>query len=139
MAHVKKKLLRHLAQGVYCKLGVSPIHGIGVFAIRAIPKGINPMPTLVDHEEIKFSRRQIDQLPKSVRKQIEIFCYHTDKVVKVPTLGFNTMNLVFYMNHSKNPNMSLKNSGNGVTLRAIRNGEELTFDYDANFGEEHTL
>jgi SET domain-containing protein len=49
------------------------------------------------------------------------------------------MNLVFYMNHSKNPNMSLKNSGNGVTLRAIRKGEELTFDYDANFGEEHTL
>ena len=33
----KKKLLKHLAEEVYCRLGASPTHGVGVFAIRKGP------------------------------------------------------------------------------------------------------
>ncbi|NDE41574.1 MAG: hypothetical protein EB007_06305 [Betaproteobacteria bacterium] len=35
MSVSRKKLLAHLSQEVFCHLGVSPVHGIGVFAIRA--------------------------------------------------------------------------------------------------------
>ena len=35
-------LLRNLFEQTYCRLRPSPIHGVGVFAIRAIPTGVDP-------------------------------------------------------------------------------------------------
>jgi hypothetical protein len=40
MAVDKSRVLEHLQTEVYCRLGISKVHGIGVFAIRSIPKGL---------------------------------------------------------------------------------------------------
>jgi SET domain-containing protein len=133
----KKKLLKHLNQDIYCKLGISSLHGIGVFAIRAIPKGINPLKSLISHKEIKFSRKEIKALPRSVRKQIEIFCYCAGDEVLVPNSGLNNMDMAIYLNHSKKPNLRFKKNGSLETLRNIKAGEELVMDYDHSFGEKH--
>ena len=55
MSITKKMLLKHLSQEVYCRLGVSPINGVGVFAIRAIPKGIEPLRAMVNNDDISFT------------------------------------------------------------------------------------
>ena len=34
----REHMLNHLRQNIYCRLKPSPVHGIGVFAIRDIPK-----------------------------------------------------------------------------------------------------
>lgn len=139
MTAQKKKLYKHLDRSIYCRLGVSPVHGIGVFAIRAIPKGTHPLQTMSSPKEIKFTRKEIDQLPKSVREQIKIFCYCYKDKVRVSSMGLNTMDIAFYLNHSKKPNLRMKKNGDFETLRNIRAGEELMMDYDHSFGEKHVF
>ena len=133
----KKRLLKHLAEEVYCRLGVSPIHGIGVFAVRTIEKGVDPLRSLVSHKEISFTREELKDLPKGVRKQIEMFCYYDDKEVLISTMGLNTMDYAIYINHSKTPNLIMKKSGRFETLTKIRVGDELFMDYDHSFGATH--
>ena len=135
----KKKLFEHLSQEVYCHLGVSPVHGIGVFAMRAIPKGVNPMRARLKFDEIKYTHKEIKTLPRGVRKEIEMFCYYDDDHVYVPTIGMNSMNMAVYLNHSKTPNVVYKKNGQLITLRVIKNGEELMMDYDINFKAIHTF
>lgn len=137
MSRIKKKILQHLAREVYCRLGVSTVHGIGVFAIRGIPKGIDPLRSMVDSIDIKFDKSELKDLPKSVREQIKMFCYIRKNDVFIPTMGLNTMDYAVYVNHSKAPNLRMKRSGYFETLRDIHKGEELFMDYDHSFGEEH--
>jgi len=42
MNDLKKKLIKNLENDIYCRIKPSKKHGVGVFAIRDIPKGINP-------------------------------------------------------------------------------------------------
>ena len=56
----KHKLLKNLKE-TYCSFGVSKIHGIGVFAIRDIPIGTNPMPS-VKPEKIIIGDKDLDNL-----------------------------------------------------------------------------
>ncbi|NDG41009.1 MAG: SET domain-containing protein-lysine N-methyltransferase [Betaproteobacteria bacterium] len=137
MPNAKQKLLAHLSQEVYCHLGVSPVHGIGVFAIRAIAKGINPLKSRLKFEEVSFSHKEIKALPRSVRKEIEIFCYYDDDTVLIPSIGLNSMHMAVYLNHSKTPSVQYQKNGQLITLRAIKSGEELMMDYDVNFGASH--
>jgi SET domain-containing protein len=133
----KKKLLQHLAREVFCRLGVSPTHGVGVFAVRTIPKGIDPLKSPIPKKEISFKPEELKHLPKGVRKQIKMFCYYDDKEVLIPAIGLNTMDFAIFLNHSKTPNIRLKKAGHFETLSKIKAGEELVMDYDKSFGEEH--
>jgi SET domain-containing protein len=133
----KKKLLRHLANDIYCRIGVSPLHGVGVIAIRKIPKGVNPLFSLVPLKEVEFTPDEIKDLPKATRKQIERFCYCDAKRVMIPVIGLNILNFSAYLNHSKEPNIVMHQDGRYEALRVIKSGEELLMDYDHSFGEEH--
>jgi SET domain-containing protein len=137
MSGFKKVLLDHLVQDVFCRLGVSPLHGVGVFAIRPIAKGLNPLRSRVKHREIKFTQDEIKVLPPGVRKQIEMFCYYDEDGVMISTMGMNTMDFAIYVNHSKQPNLRMNKDGSFEALRPIRIGEELTMDYDHSFDAEH--
>jgi len=137
MSGLKKVLLDHLVQDVFCRLGVSPLHGVGVFAIRPIAKGLNPLRSRVKHREIKFTQDEIKVLPPGVRKQIEMFCYYDEDGVMISSMGMNTMDFAIYVNHSKQPNLRMNKDGSFEALRPIRIGEELTMDYDHSFDAEH--
>lgn len=139
MTDLKKILLQHLKQGVYCHLSVSPIHGIGVFAIKNIPKGVEPLRSLMTNDEVKFTHKEVSELPRSVQKEMRMFCYYDDKHFYVPRSGLNAINMGIYLNHSKSPNVRYKKNGHLVTLRGIKKGEELLMDYDVNFGFEHVF
>ena len=137
MSGLKKVLLDHLVQDVFCRLGVSPLHGVGVFAIRPIAKGLNPLRSRVKHREVKFTHDEIKVLPPGVRKQIEMFCYYDEDGVMISSIGMNTMDFAIYVNHSKQPNLRMNKDGSFEALRPIRIGEELTMDYDHSFDAEH--
>jgi SET domain-containing protein len=139
MAIDKARVLEHLQTEVYCHLGISKVHGIGVFAIRDIPKGVKPLVSLLKIKEFKFSKEEIKQLPRSVRKEVEMFCYYDSKKHLIPSIGLNSMNMAFYMNHSKKPNVEYLKNGDLVALRKIKANEELFFDYDEAFDEEHSF
>jgi SET domain-containing protein len=139
MHKTKKFLLDHLKNDVYCQLGVSTIAGVGVFAIRRIPKGINPLKSWLPSDEVDVSWDDLKKLPSAVKKQIEMFCFYTSKKVTIPVIGMNSMNMAIYLNHSKTPNLKFKKNGKLISLRAIQTGEELTIDYDESFGEIHSF
>ena len=137
MSSLKEKLYEHLLGEVYCKLGVSHIHGIGVFALRDIPKGTKPLKSMVSAKEIKFSRIELKKVPSSVRKHLASFCLVEKGRVFAPEIGMNAVNLSIYLNHSKTPNLRFNEKDVLEAVRDIARNEELTIDYDISFGEEH--
>ncbi|NBW69340.1 MAG: SET domain-containing protein [Betaproteobacteria bacterium] len=141
MLKTKKALLQHLQEEVYCHLGVSKIAGIGVFALRRIPKGINPLRSWLPTKELAITLDELNKLPTPVRKHIHMFCYvdNKKKKVEVPVYGMNSANMSVYLNHSKKPSLKFTKVGELVSLRQIDAGEELTIDYDKSFGEKHVF
>jgi len=137
MAVDKARVLEHLQTEVYCRLGISKVHGIGVFAIRDIPKGVKPLVSLLKIKEFDFSKDEIKKIPRSVRKEVEMFCYYDSKKYLIPSIGLNAMNMAFYMNHSKTPNIKYLKNGDLIALKKIKADDELFFDYDEAFDEKH--
>jgi SET domain-containing protein len=137
--NLKNRLHQHLKNEVYCKLGVSTIHGVGVFALREIPKGTLPLQSMVSRKEKKFSRTKLKEIPKSVRKHLADFCLIESGRVFVPEIGMNAVNISIYLNHSKTPNLGFNKQDVLEALRDVARGEELTIDYDLSFGEEHVF
>ena len=139
MPRTKKEILRHLQSDVYCKIGVSKTHGVGVFAIREIPKGAAPLRSLRRHREIEFSVKELKKLPKEVKKQVDVFCFVDDGTALIPDIGLNAFDMAVYLNHSKTPNLKFKRNGSLEAVKRIRKGEELFIDYDVSFGAVHTF
>ncbi len=135
--NLKERLHNHLKDEVYCKLGVSTIHGVGVFALRDIPKGTKPFKSMVTHKEKKFSRTELKDVPGSVRKHLADFCLVESGRVFVPQIGMNAVNISTYLNHSKAPNLFFNKEEVLEALHDITRGTELTIDYDVSFGDEH--
>ena len=137
--NLKHRLHQHLKHEVYCKLGVSNIHGVGVFALRDIPKGTQPLKSMVSRKEKKFSRAELKEIPSSVRKHLANFCLVDSGRVFVPEIGMNAINISVYLNHSKTPNLFFNKQEVLEALRDIARSEELTIDYDLSFGDEHVF
>lgn len=79
MLKTKKALIQHLQEEVYCHLGVSKIAGIGVFALRQIPKGINPLRSWLPTKELSITVDELNKLPTPVRKHVQMFCFVNNK------------------------------------------------------------
>jgi len=117
--------------GVYARLKPSKLHGVGVFAIRDIPKGTNLFPG--DDSKLSWKKRsalKLNMLPPEIKKLYNQFCLIKDKgeTYGCPS-SFNLMTVSWYLNHSKNPNVGCDEDYNFFALRDIKAGEELTADY----------
>lgn len=125
---------RHLKFSVFVRIGVSKIHGIGVIAIRPIPKGIDPFcERELDLEFIAIPDWRIQdnpRIPSGVKELVRDLSSVSEGMRKIPVTGYNSASATFYMNHSAYPNVALDKEGHWVSLRPIRRGEELTIDYD---------
>jgi len=124
---------------VYATLKPSPIHGIGVFAIRDIPKGQRyTNHHLYDPFEAKatlFNKSDLDKCSPEIRSLIlDHILFEKD----MPNLFYSPnqhVALQSYMNHSDTPNT------NGFkTTQDIKKGEELTENYNTvSNGELHDM
>lgn len=126
----KEELLTELHQDTYVALKPSPVHGIGVFAIREIPKGCRTLFSKEEEEWIKLSMEEVEQLPAHSRNLVETYCLFDEKNYFVPHYGFKLMDIVHYINHSAEPNIVSINEGEQFeALRDIKEGEELLLNY----------
>jgi len=133
----KDTLLKHLREDVYCRVGASHIHGVGVFAIRPIQKGVDPLKSLVPRDEIELTSADLEGLHEGVLAQMEKYCFFEGDQVLASANGLNTVDMAIYINHSKSPNLRLVAPGKFETIRAVKEGEELVMYYDITFGETH--
>lgn len=126
----KEGLLRQLREDVFTRLAPSKIHGIGVFAIKQIPKGTNPFRgDGITYGSIPLSKKELREVPRAVRKLVHDMCAIEDGYHWVPDTGIEKITKSWYLNHSTHPNVRVVSGGEFVTTRTINIGEELTADY----------
>jgi hypothetical protein len=126
----KEALLNQLQTSTYVMIKPSPLHGIGVFAIRDIPKGTRDLFSQGVGEWIKLTIAEVETLPKHSRDLVENHCLFDEGYYYVPDYGFKLVDLVIYLNHSETPNVISINEGEFFeAIRDISAGEELLVDY----------
>ena len=126
----KEALLKQLQSQTYVMIKPSPLHGIGVFAIRDIPKGTSNIFSKGVGDWIKVSKEEVDALPQHSKDLIENHCLFDEDFYFIPDYGFKLVDLVIYLNHSETPNVISLNEGEEFeAIRDIASGEELLVDY----------
>lgn len=131
----KSQFLRSL-NDVWCRLAVTR-HGVGVVAIRDIPKDVDPFKNCDLHGDVlEISEKELEAsvAPDEAKQLVRDFCALQDGTYFVPDYGMDAIDKSYFLNHSRKPNMTTLRGGEVfVTARAIKKGEELT----ANYKEYH--
>jgi len=126
----KFQLMNELHHFTYAMIKASPIHGIGVFAIRDIPKGTRDIFSKEAGEWIKVSKAEIESLPLHSRSLVENHCLFDEDHYWLPDYGFKKLDIVIFLNHADQPNLISINDGEYFeAIRDIAAGEELFVDY----------
>jgi hypothetical protein len=114
--------------GVYVRLRPSKLDngGVGVFAIRAIPKGRRIFAD--ENEELCWIPKSSLPKRKAIRDLYDSFAVIKGDRYGCPT-SFNRLTPAWFLNESKKPNTRCDENYEFYTLRDISAGEELTVDY----------
>jgi hypothetical protein len=138
----KAQIIKNLKDETYCRIGISkiPKAGVGVIAVRDIPIGVDPFKltgsTNPTYKMAKVTTANLKGVPKPVLKMLEDFIFkESDGSYHMPAKGLNTLDISFYLNHSKKPNVTIyqgpKSSYMGFkTNKKIKRGSELTINYN---------
>ncbi len=128
----KVELLNELASNTWVMIRPSPIEGIGVFALRDIPRGCRSIFSKATETEhwIPVSKAEVDALPAHAKALVHNYCLYDEENYFLPDYGFKKMDLVNFLNHSDTPNVISINDGEFFeAIRDIKQGEELLIDY----------
>ena len=112
----------------------SGIHGKGVFAVTHIPKHTR----LIEYKGKRLTEAQVDKRYANDDDPHTFLFALDDGMVIDATLGGNSAR---WINHSCAPNCEAVDDGDRIfieTLRAIRPGEELSYNYGIELEERHT-
>ncbi len=118
------------------RIGPSPIQGRGAFATRRIPAGVR----LVEYTGERLTPAGADaRYPDTdgVRHHTYLFAIDDDVVIDAAVGG----NAARWINHSCDPNCDAVIEDGRIwieTIRTIRPGEELAYDYAYMLAERHT-
>jgi len=145
----KESLINNLKNETFCKIGVSEISGVGVIAIKDIPKGIEIFKCCNDDGAdlpVEINTSDLKEVDENVIKHAKNFLVLSGpSTYPFPCKGLNSINIIFYLNHSDRPNTEFSLAGDlddfvsFVTSRDIRKGEELTQDYNNLSNDEEKL
>ena len=120
------ELDQFLNSTVWCTIAPSSVHGVGVFAIRDIPKGqkLNCQ-NLSRMGILRIIPSEFEKLLPEIKKMI------TQRWPIVTTTGYfqspnDDAHLLSFMNHSEIPNYDKIND---TALKDIKKGEEIFEDY----------
>lgn len=133
------KQIHYLNNTVFCKLGASKIHGVGVFAIRDIPKGTQLTDNKIwDRNKRKNYYNITAEEFKTILPEIQGLILDRMQFIKGQDLEFISPNddqvLQSFMNHSDDPN-----SDGEYAIKDIKCGEEITEDFTKLVDDPHEL
>ncbi len=111
----------------YFELRASPIQGLGAFAVRDIPKGTR----VVEYTGERITPEEADaRYDDDAMERPHTFLFTVNKKIVID--ASREGNEARFINHSCEPNCETVIEGKRVfveTMREIRAGEELTYDY----------
>ena len=102
-------------------LDKSKIQGVGVFAKENIKKGQLIKEVRPDFE-IEFNKDNLPKMPLALAKLINTHAYERELGSKILVMGIDNEK---YLNHSNDPSVN----DNGIALKDIKIGDEITIDY----------
>ena len=105
------------------RLGRSPIHGFGVFAVEPLPAGTRVW-EFTEGVDYRIPARDIERCPEPWHSELVKYGYR-DAAGDYILCG----DAARFMNHSEDPSCDDSGDEFTVTLRDIAIGEELTCDY----------
>lgn len=114
--------------GVYVRLKPSSLHrgGVGVFAVRRIPK--NTRIFADENEEVAWIDKRLLPKSKALRKVYDDFAIIKGDRYGCP-VSFNRLTPAWFMNESKTPNTICDDNYDFYAAKNIEPGQELTIDY----------
>jgi len=141
----KQLFLDFLGDKLLCRIKPSKIEGVGVFAIKDIPKETklfeayfsSAYEVFVPWERwYSYPKEEIEDLDEGVKKLVYDFCEETEGSVAVCSNMPRDIEggCIYLLNHSEEPNVKfLYPEGAYVTVKKIEKGEELCFNYSEDF------
>lgn len=133
----KEEILNQLKNDIYCRLGVSKFGGVGVFAIRDIPAGVDPFLGTVQPKHVFVPVEELTSLHPNVKRLVQDMFVYQNGAYRLPDNGLAQIDVAYYTNHSDSPNIrAVNNDRTFETIRIIKEGEELVSDYSTYNDEE---
>lgn len=130
-----EEFIRDLEKNIYCRLLPSSVHGVGVFAIRDIPKGTDPFegcrPILWNFIPLTKVTDNAD-IADGAKKLAQDLYGIENGVMHYPNHGLNDVNISYFINHADAPNVDVVEFDEEIGFianRDIHEGEELYADY----------
>lgn len=129
-------VMNHLKFNIKTKLGVSDIHGVGVFSIKDIKKGEDVFPDW-EHESGIYiiPNDRLSELSSEVLELLDMYFINSECGYKVIRLfkGLNFLSNAFsFCNSSHNTYLYQNIDFNGIAIRDIKKGEEILEFYTKN-------
>jgi hypothetical protein len=133
---ITEEVIKHLIFNIKTKLGVSPINGIGVFAIRDIKQYEEVFP-IWDYESgiYLIPNDRLIEIPNEVLDLLDKYFINDECGYKVIRLfkGFNFLFHGFsYCNSAWPDNNKVNITNDGIAMMDIKAGEEILEWYHKN-------
>lgn len=117
-----KEAIKLLNEIVKIKLAPSPIHGVGVFALRDMKKGERVYADItLNAFDLPYKR--FSELRPEVS---ETLLNYWGNIINGSHFLYPVTKMSGYINHSDNPNFDMTND---VLSKDVKKGEEITEDY----------
>jgi hypothetical protein len=106
--------------------------GIGVFAVRKLKAG-----TIIGNldllgEDLFYAWKDFKKIDKKSQKIINDFCVSSDQGFYSPK-DLNYLSIPWHMNHCCDGNVGFDSIGNFITIKNVKEGNELCYDYGLVF------
>jgi hypothetical protein len=129
-------VMHHLKNNIKTKIGVSTIHGVGVFAITDIKEGEQVFPKWEWESGIYvIPNNRLKEIPTQVLDLLDMYFINDECGYKIIRLfkGLNFIaNSYSFCNSAYNTEFEENISFDGVALRGIQNGDEILEWYEEN-------
>lgn len=129
---IKEQQIERLNERFKARIGPSPIHGVGVFAMRDVAKG----QSLYSDATPEVYTLRYSDLNKLFPEIKQLLLERFPSIVMGSRFVYPTDRLQAYMNHSENPNYDAIND---VALQDIKQGEEVTENYRLILGYQQVF
>lgn len=129
-------IMYHLTNNIKTKIGVSNIHGVGVFSITDIKEGEQVFPKWEWESGIYvIPNKRLNEIPKEVLNLLDMYFINEECGYKIIRLfkGLNFIsNAYSFCNSAFNTQFTQNISNDGIALKDIKAGDEILEWYEEN-------